>query len=138
DVAAQMPDCLFHFAMGQPGSMEAHARGNVRVYGFFPYDDYVPRYAAAIHHGGTGILYSCIKAGVPQLVWPHDYDQHDHAARIVARGIGLRLTPKRDAVVRDLGRLLSDETLRTRVRQFRELAAQYDPAGWVMEHVGVR
>lgn len=135
-VAAQMPDCLFHFAMGQPGSTHADPRGNFHVHGFFPYDDYLPRYAAAIHHAGTGILYSCIKAGVPQLVWPHDYDQHDHAARIVSRGLGLRLTPERDAIVRDLRALLAGAA--PRVGEFRELATAYDPAGWVLSHVDVR
>lgn len=136
DVATRMPDCLFHFALGQPGSTHAESRDNLRILGFFPYDDFLPRYAAAIHHGGTGILYSCIKAGVPQLVWPHDYDQHDHAARIVARGLGLRLAPRADAIVRDLRRLLADGA--PRIREFREAAEQYDPADWVLSHADVR
>ena len=65
---------------------------------------YLARYGAAIVHGGTGITYSCIQAGVPMLVWPHDFDQHDHAARIVDRGLGLRL--RASSVVDDLRRLL--------------------------------
>jgi UDP:flavonoid glycosyltransferase YjiC (YdhE family) len=136
EVAAQMPDCVFHFAMGKPGSTFQESRGNLHFHGFFPYDDYLPRYAASINHAGTGIVYSCIKAGVPQLVWPHDYDQYDHAARVVARGIGLRLKPARDAIVRDLRRLLTDESIRARVREFQERAARYDAAGWVAEALG--
>src|SRR5262249_35482552 len=93
-VATAMPDCAFHFAEGRPGSTEQAGRGNVRRYGFIPYDEYLSRYDAAIIHGGTGITYSCIKAGVPVLVWPQDFDHFDHAARIVARGLGLRLRPK--------------------------------------------
>ncbi len=136
EVARQMPECVFHFAMGQPGSTFQQSRGNIHFHGFFPYDDYLPRYAASINHAGTGIVYSCIKAGIPQLVWPHDYDQHDHAARVVSRGIGLRLRPSRDAIVRDLRRLLVDESIRARVQQFREAAGKYDPAGWVVEALG--
>ena len=38
--------------------------------------------------------------------------------------------------VRDRRHLLTSDKLR--VREFRELAAAYDPAGWVLDHVGVR
>jgi UDP:flavonoid glycosyltransferase YjiC (YdhE family) len=133
DVASRMPDCVFHFAMGKAGSRELERRGNLHVHGFIPYDEQLPRYSAAIVHGGTGAMYSCIEAGVPMLVWPHDYDQYDHAARIVHRGLGLRLDPK--TVVRDLRRLLSDETIRARVREFQTLSASYDAAGWVAERL---
>jgi UDP:flavonoid glycosyltransferase YjiC (YdhE family) len=98
----------------------------VHRHGFIPYDMYLPRYAAAVIHGGTGITYSCIQAAVPMLVWPHDYDQHDHAARIVARGLGLRLRPSPARAVPSLRRLLEDETLRSRVREFQEISRSYD------------
>ncbi|HVR39183.1 MAG TPA: glycosyltransferase [Thermoanaerobaculia bacterium] len=124
-VAAQMPDCVFHLAMGKPGSNVREIRGNVHHYGFIPYDRYLPRYRAAIMHGGTGITYACIKAGVPMLVWPHDYDQYDHAARIVERGLGIRLKPRCDEVVRDLRTLLSDERVQARVREFQQLSTRY-------------
>ncbi len=118
EVAAAMPDCVFHFAMSHRD-------------GFIPYDRYLPRYRAAVIHGGTGIMYACIKSGVPMLVWPHDYDQFDHAARIVARGLGLRLRPRAADVVASLRRLLDDESIHARVREFQQLAAHYN-AG---EHV---
>lgn len=133
DVAAAMPDCVFHFAAGKPGSTLREMRGNVHHYGFIPYDQYVPRYRAVIHHAGTGIMYACIKAGVPMLVWPHDYDQHDHAARIIDRGLGLRLRPRRDDVVASLRTLLNDERIRERVREFQRLSANYDVARSVLE-----
>jgi len=132
-LAAQMPDCLFHFAMGQHGSRVRETDGNVHRYGFIAYDRHLSRYRAAVMHGGTGVTYACIRAGVPMLVWPHDYDQFDHAARIVARGLGLRLRPKTAA--RDLRRLLTDDALRTRVREFQRLSAKYDPARWVAERL---
>lgn len=133
EVARAMPDCVFHFAQGKPGSTERTAQENVHVHGFIPYDAYLDRYTAAIIHGGTGITYGCIKAGVPTLVWPHDYDQYDHAARIVAAGIGLRLRPTAVDVVADLRRLLTDEGLRSRARDFQRLARNYDAGTWVGE-----
>jgi UDP:flavonoid glycosyltransferase YjiC (YdhE family) len=32
-----------------------------------------------------------LRAGLPALVWPHDYDQFDFAARLEARGAALRI-----------------------------------------------
>lgn len=133
DLAARMPDCLFHLAMGAPGSDVRQTDGNVHRYGFIPYDRYLSRYRAAVIHGGTGILYACIQAGVPMLVWPHDYDQHDHAARIVARGLGLRLRPR--SAARDLRALLTDDSIRARVRDFQRMSMSYDPGRWVAEHL---
>jgi UDP:flavonoid glycosyltransferase YjiC (YdhE family) len=132
-VAAQMADCAFHFAHGKPGSQSVETRGNVTHYGFLPYDRYVDRYDAAIIHGGTGISYACIAAGVPMLVWPHDFDQFDHAARIVHRGLGLRF--RESTVVRDLRRLLDDETIRARSRQFQTFARNYDAAALVAQRL---
>jgi MGT family glycosyltransferase len=128
-VASQMADCAFHFAQGQPGSQSVEVRGNVTHYGFVPYDHTLERYAAAIVHGGTGITYACIENAVPMLVWPHDYDQFDHAARIVHRGLGLRL--RVDRVTEDLRRLLSDGMIRSRVQTFQQHARRYDPAEFV-------
>jgi len=129
ELAAQMPDCLFHFAMGQHDSSVRETGGNVHRYGFIAYDRHLARYRAAVIHGGSGVTYACIRAGVPMLVWPHDYDQFDHAARIVDRGLGLRLRPQ--SAARDLRRLLSDEPLRARVGEFQRLSAEYDPGRWV-------
>jgi len=135
DVAAAMPDCNFHFAAGQLGCATRERRGNVAHYDFIAYDKYIARYDAAIVHGGTGITYACIAAGVPMLVWPHDYDQFDHAARIVDRGLGLRLQPKRASVVASLRRLLTDATIRARVLEFELLARRYDATRAVIEEL---
>lgn len=124
-VAAAMPDCVFHSALGEPGSTALDIAGNVHTHGFIPYVDYLHRYAAAITHGGTGITYACIQAGVPVLVWPHDFDQHDNAARIVHHGLGLRLRP--DRVTEDLNRLLTDPHFRDRLLAFQAPARRYDP-----------
>src|SRR5260221_8966352 len=132
-VAAEMPDCLFHFAMGKASSISNERHWNLHYYGFIPYDRYLAQYSAAVTHAGTGITYACIKAGVPMLVWPQDYDQHDHAARVIERGLGLRLKPRRGDVVAGLGRLLSDERLRARAAEFQQLSTHYDAGAWVMQ-----
>jgi UDP:flavonoid glycosyltransferase YjiC (YdhE family) len=51
---------------------------------------------AVVHHGGAGVMWECLRAGVPQLVLPQDYDQFDHAARLEAAGVGVRLRAARE------------------------------------------
>lgn len=134
-VAERMPECVFHFAQGEPGSTAHAAAGNLHTYGFVPYARYLPRYAAAVTHAGTGVMYECIKAGVPALVWPQDYDHHDYAARVVHRGLGLPLRPRAELVAEDLRRLMSEGQFRERLTEFQRLAAGYDPHGWVADEL---
>ena len=133
DVARRMPETLFHFSRGQMGSDRIEARGNLWLYDSIPYGSELHHYAVAIVHGGTGITYACLESGVPMLVWPHDYDQFDHAARIVHHGLGRRLTPSANRVVEDLRVLMTDNSVRPALRRFQSLAKESDPAGEVVE-----
>lgn len=94
NLAAAAPDHDVVVTLGDAGrrSPEPLARhGRVQVFGHLPYDLVLPRCAAVVHHGGAGITYSAIRAGVPALVCPRDYDQFDFAARIVAAKAGVRV-----------------------------------------------
>ena len=47
------------------------------------------RVAAIVHHGGAGTTTLAALGGVPQVVVPQIYDQHDSARRIADLGIGV-------------------------------------------------
>jgi UDP:flavonoid glycosyltransferase YjiC (YdhE family) len=47
-----------------------------------------------VTHGGHGTVIRSLAAGAPLLCMPMGRDQNDNAARVVARGAGLRLSPK--------------------------------------------
>jgi len=47
-----------------------------------------PRVAAVVHHGGAGTTALAARAGKPQVVVPHSYDQGYWAHRVKALGIG--------------------------------------------------
>lgn len=84
----------FVVTMGRPdGDAERVERiaPNVLLSDFLAYDEVLHRFAAVIHHGGAGVSYSTLRAGLPALVWPQDYDQFDFAARLVHAGVGLRV-----------------------------------------------
>ena len=48
-----------------------------------------PRVAAVVHHGGAGTTTTTARAGVPQVVVPHTYDQFYFAQRVQDLGIGV-------------------------------------------------
>ena len=52
-----------------------------------------PRVAAVVHHGGAGTTTAAALAGAPQVVLPHDYDQHYWAQRVNHLGIGAACPP---------------------------------------------
>jgi len=63
-------------------------------------------------------MYYCIANARPAIVWPVDYDQFDHATRLVRAGIALRLHHLRNLEPL-LRRALDDATLWQRCAQFR-------------------
>ncbi len=55
------------------------------------YPHWIPQMQAVLHHGGAGVMWECLRAGIPALVLPTDYDQFDHAARLEASGVAIRI-----------------------------------------------
>ena len=54
---------------------------------YAPFSKVLPRAALLIHHGGIGTSAQGLRAGVPQLVRPMAFDQHDNAARLTTLGV---------------------------------------------------
>ena len=92
-LASRVRSHTFVLTLGQVGaSLPSDLPGSrVHIVDHMPYDEVLPACDAVIHHGGAGITYSAIRAGVPALVQPRDYDQFDFAARITASGAGVRI-----------------------------------------------
>ena len=98
ELARKRPDWLFVATEGQMVEEQAPSGGwskgtalpNLIVVPRLCYVRDLSRFDAVVHHGGTGIAYSAIVAGLPSLVVPHDFDQFDMAARIAWHGLGLR------------------------------------------------
>jgi rhamnosyltransferase subunit B len=81
----------------------------IRHFDYVPFSRLLPRAAAVVHHGGIGCVSQALSAGVPQLIHPMAFDQHDNAARLRRLGVGDWLDPRRyraDAVADRLRRLL--------------------------------
>jgi UDP:flavonoid glycosyltransferase YjiC (YdhE family) len=100
-IATAHPQWCLHFSAGRfdgaaPGSTLSSAEpGRLQQHAWVDYPSWIPRMQAVIHHGGAGVLWECLRASVSQAVLPQDYDQFDHAARLQAAGLGLRLRSAR-------------------------------------------
>lgn len=63
--------------------------------GFTPLAKLLKRSAAFVHHGGIGSSARGLAAGVPQLIQPMAFDQHDNAWRLRRLGVADELKPSR-------------------------------------------
>jgi MGT family glycosyltransferase len=72
-----------------PAQLRAAPR--VEVVRSAPHAQVLPHASAVVTHGGHGTVMKALAAGLPLVCLPMGRDQTDNAARIVARGVGLRL-----------------------------------------------
>lgn len=130
-LAGALPDLRFVVSLGDPARARPEpltVEDGVVVHAHLPYDEVVPRCAAVVHHGGAGITYSAVRAGVPALVCPQDYDQFDFAARVVAAGAGRRVRRLDGARTAEaLRRVLALD--RAALDRLATAARRYDPVG---------
>jgi rhamnosyltransferase subunit B len=104
---------------------------NIRVFGYLPFSQVLPRAALLVYHGGVGTLAQGIKAGIPHLVVPHGYDQFDSGWRIELLGLGRSIAQSRyraRRVVPMIESILGDDTSAQRRREF---ASRIDSASAV-------
>lgn len=89
-LANRLPKWIFHFTEGHDAAGDnGPSQDNLYRLAWVDYDRYLPRYDAVIHHGGAGIMWHCLQQGITALVYPVDYDQFDHAARLEYSGKGV-------------------------------------------------
>ncbi|OJH41474.1 glycosyltransferase [Cystobacter ferrugineus] len=90
-----------------------------------------PRLAGVVHHGGAGTTAASARAGVPQLVVPHAFDQFMFARHVHERGLGPKPLPKRALTVERLAEglraLASDGAVREQARVTGERIRSREP-----------
>jgi UDP:flavonoid glycosyltransferase YjiC (YdhE family) len=99
-----------------PGELPAPER--VQVLRSAPHSAVLDEAGAVVSHGGHGTVIKALAAGVPQLIVPMGRDQLDNAARVAARGAGLRLRPGASgrAIAAAVRRLLDEPSHREGAR----------------------
>jgi UDP:flavonoid glycosyltransferase YjiC (YdhE family) len=80
-----------------------------------------PRTAAVVHHGGAGTTATAARAGVPQIVVPHVFDQIYWGRRVAALGLGPPAIPRTQLTAERLAEAireaLENEVIRERASQ---------------------
>jgi vancomycin aglycone glucosyltransferase len=93
-----------------------------------------PRVAAIVYHGGSGTTTIATRAGTPQVVVPHMYDQHYFASRIDELGIGVAHQGP-EPTVDSLTTALTSALRRETVARALATAVQTDGATIAAKHV---
>ena len=101
---------------------------SVAAFEYLPHAAVFPQAAAAVHQGGVGTTAQALRAGVPQLVVPHGFDQPDNAARVGRLGVARTLARGRYRAARvaaAIEPLLSDPVYRRKAEAVeRQIAAE--------------
>jgi len=113
---------------------------NVQVCASAPHGEILRHASLTITHAGHGTVMRALAAGVPLVCMPMGRDQNDNAARVVARGAGVRLKPtaKVPAIQTAVRRLLDSSTYRTNAQALgRQVVddARNSPAIAILEEV---
>ena len=107
-IAQRRPQWRLHFSDGRFDAASNASSAALQRHAWVDYPSWIPAMSAVLHHGGAGVMWECLRAGVPSLVLPRDYDQFDHAARLEHAGVALRLRHPRE-IESALERVLSGD-----------------------------
>jgi vancomycin aglycone glucosyltransferase len=66
------------------------------------------RVAAVVHHGGSGTTTAAARAGKPQVIVPHNYDQFYFSWRMQKLGVGVSCPPRERFTARGLAAALRE------------------------------
>ena len=136
EVARMLPEYIFHFTLGSIDIKEPRIENNLHFYGYIPYtSESFQNYDVVVNHGGVGVLYAAMMAGVPQLIWSQDHDQPDNAARVNFHGLGLRTRGKPQDIVAKIKKLLGNDSYRKKAEEYRQIANRYHPGKSFVELV---
>ena len=108
---------------------------NAVVVASAPHDQVMRQAAVVVTHCGHGTVMRALANGCPMLCLPMGRDQNDNAARVAARGAGIRLTRDADAASlrTALVTLLDDPSFARSAKKLGEAIAQTEPRDALVE-----
>ncbi|MEI9984517.1 MAG: nucleotide disphospho-sugar-binding domain-containing protein [Aliidongia sp.] len=98
---------------------DLHAPANVRLVQTAPHDAVMKEVSLVVTQGGHGTVNRALVNGLPQLIMPLGRDQGDNAARVEARGAGLKLPASATAeeIAAAVNRLIKEPHFRAAARR---------------------
>lgn len=125
-VAHHFPEYYFIFTDGDAGNEHNTVKENVQRIAFIPYDTYVHHFDIVIHHGGAGILHTCMKYAKPVIVMPNMYDQFDYASRLAFHGLAIHVKSKSVSKVVNALRTIDNTIQEEKLTQFQSILQSYE------------
>lgn len=133
-LAKSYPEIEFHITMGDDKQVLFKEIDNVKVINYISYEKYLSNYSYVIHHGGTGIIYECIKRAIPTIVFPQDYDQFDNAARLDYFNLAVKIKNYSQLFL-CFERLLGDDKLTEQNEKYQKIYQQYSALDTIYQEV---
>ncbi len=102
---------------------------NVRVESYVPQSDLLPKTAVMVTLGGSGGVLAALKAGIPLVIVPTEWDRPENAQRVVEAGAGLRITPTRCTPQRlraAVERVLNEPSFRRNAQRLARSFTEYE------------
>ncbi len=100
---------------------ETDAAPDAIVVGSLPFAKLFPRCAGVVHHGGPGTMALAARAGVPQVLVPHAYDQFGWGRRLWQQGLTPKPLPRfllrPGRLARRIQQALGDTQMRARAKE---------------------
>lgn len=101
---------------------------NIRVESYVPQSDLLGRMAVMVTLGGSGGVLAALRAGIPLVIVPTEWDRPENAQRVVEAGAGLRIAPHQctpDRLRAAVERVLREPSFRENARRLAGAFAQY-------------
>jgi rhamnosyltransferase subunit B len=102
----------------------------IRHFKYVPLNLLLNRAAALVHHAGIGTIAQALRAGIPQLLVPCNYDQPDNAKRSKELGVGALIPISRyraPVATRRLRHLLSSAEVAARCKVVSSKFVEFNP-----------
>ncbi len=107
--------------------------------GSLPHEQLFPRMAAVVHHGGAGTTATAARAGVPQIIVPHYFDQFYWAKRIHQTGLGPRAVSQKKLTAKNLAEAIqkatSDPAYIERAQEMADTLKKKDSLGEAIRYI---
>jgi UDP:flavonoid glycosyltransferase YjiC (YdhE family) len=119
--AVELAGCRALVSEGWAGLGQQPLPEGVLAIGSVSHASLFPRLAAVVHHGGAGTTTTATRAGVPQIVVPHIFDQIYWGERVAALGAGPPPIPRTqlnaERLAAALREALENEVIQERARE---------------------
>ncbi len=105
------------FLTQYPDQLPSSLPSGVHHCSYVPLSQLLPHCAALIHHGGIGTCAQALRAGIPQIIQPLNFDQFDNGGHVTRLGVGQTISPRSfrgSLIAKSIEALLSSQAVKTR------------------------